>query len=116
MAIVAGKFKIEKEIGRGATSVVYEVARKERLAHKVLLPQFVFNDKEDDDDEENKIDYSKIKEETVINEIKRNDYSIANYPYFPMQRKSEKTFDFDKFSIRNAKEICKIVQKFELPK
>lgn len=59
--------------------------------------------------------YSKIKEETVINEIKRNDYSIANYPYFPMQRKSEKTFDFDKFSIRNAKEICKIVQKFELP-
>ena len=59
--------------------------------------------------------YYKIKEETVLNEIKTTKYLISNYQYYPIQRKVEKEFDFDAFSINDAKEICKIVQKFELP-
>lgn len=59
--------------------------------------------------------YSKIKEEKILYEIKTSNYTISNYFFHPIQPTSKKTFNFDTFSIQDAKEICEIVRKFELP-
>lgn len=55
-----------------------------------------------------------ISQQETIQEIKQADYSIQNYEYFPYQKISSKTFNFESLTKDDTIEICSILSKFEL--
>ncbi|OHT17546.1 hypothetical protein TRFO_02607 [Tritrichomonas foetus] len=58
--------------------------------------------------------YQRIRQQELLDDIQTKTRSILDYPYFPYQPISPKTFDFQNFTVDDAIEVMNIVERFEL--